>query len=62
MDSGQVKKIGQDLFVLSGMLNLHEVEDILKVEFPKDEYDTLSRFIIGQLCYSENYSKKENAK
>lgn len=38
-------------YSMAGTINLYEVEDILKVNLPTDEYDTLSGFVIGQLGY-----------
>jgi putative hemolysin len=37
--------------MISGTTNLYEVEDILKMELPTEEFDTLSGFVIGQLGY-----------
>lgn len=38
-------------YSMVGTINLYEVEDILKINLPIDEYDTLSGFVIGQLGY-----------
>lgn len=38
-------------FYMSGTTNLYEVEDVLKVDLPTQEFDTLSGFMIGQLGY-----------
>jgi putative hemolysin len=36
-------------YILQGSMELSKVQELLKVGFPVDEYDTLSGFIIGQL-------------
>ncbi|MCL6570214.1 MAG: hemolysin family protein [Bacillus sp. (in: Bacteria)] len=41
--------LGQNEYLMAGTLNLYEVEEILNIELPTQEYDTLSGFIIGQL-------------
>lgn len=51
LDVDDIEQIDQNHFIMAGTLNLYEVEDILKVELPSAEYDTLSGFILGQLGY-----------
>ncbi len=51
LDEKEVEEIDQFNYYMVGTINLYEVEDILKVELPTQEYDTLSGFIIGQLGY-----------
>ncbi|WP_129729912.1 hemolysin family protein [Ectobacillus funiculus] len=45
----QIKKLGENAFVIHGLVNLYEVEDVLKINLPTEDYDTLSGFLIGQL-------------
>lgn len=51
LDLAEIEQIDQNHYVLAGTLNLYEVEDLLKVELPNEEFDTLSGFILGQLGY-----------
>jgi putative hemolysin len=44
-------KLDENTYLIPGTTNLYEVEDILKVELPIKEFDTLSGFVIGQLGY-----------
>ncbi len=44
-------KLDENTYSMAGTINLYEVEDLLKIDFPTDEYDTLSGFVIGQLGY-----------
>jgi putative hemolysin len=50
-DEDEIFEIDSNTFLFPGTTNLYEVEDILKVELPTQEYDTLSGFVIGQLGY-----------
>jgi putative hemolysin len=43
------EKLDENTFMINGILSLRDVEDILDVELPIEDYDTLSGFIIGQL-------------
>ncbi|WP_070120940.1 hemolysin family protein [Bacillus marinisedimentorum] len=43
--------IDENTFLISGIVNLHEVEDMLKTNLPVEDYDTLSGFIIDMLGY-----------
>ena len=47
----EIQQLDHNQYVLAGTLNLYEVEDLLKVELPSEEFDTLSGFILGQLGY-----------
>ncbi|WP_147533437.1 hemolysin family protein [Bacillus marasmi] len=47
----QVEELAEGVYIMDGMTNLYEIEEILKVDFPSDDYDTLSGFLIGQLGY-----------
>lgn len=50
-DEEEIIEIDSNTYMFPGTTNLYEVEDILKVELPTKEYDTLSGFVIGQLGY-----------
>lgn len=47
----EVTQLDEKTYSMVGTINLYEVEDILKISLPIDEFDTLSGFIIGQLGY-----------
>jgi putative hemolysin len=47
----EIIQVDDRTYLFPGTTNLYEVEDFLKVELPKNEYDTLSGFVIGQLGY-----------
>jgi putative hemolysin len=51
LDLAEIEQLDQNHYVLAGTLNLYEVEDLLKVELPNEEFDTLSGFVLGQLGY-----------
>jgi putative hemolysin len=51
LEIAEIEQLDVLNFVMAGTLNLYEVEDVLKVELPNEEYDTLSGFILGQLGY-----------
>ena len=51
LDIVDIEQVDQLHFIMAGTLNLYEVEEVLKVDFPTAEYDTLSGFILGQLGY-----------
>ncbi|CEG25515.1 hemolysin family protein [Bacillus sp. B-jedd] len=43
--------IDEKTYLINGRTNLYEVEQLLKVDLPLNEYDTLSGFVIGHLGY-----------
>lgn len=47
----EITQIDEYTYIMAGTINLYEVEDILNIELPEDEFDTLSGFLIGQLGY-----------
>ncbi|WP_010281786.1 hemolysin family protein [Bacillus timonensis] len=51
IDDEEFIQLDDKTYSMAGTINLYEVEDILKVDLPTDEYDTLSGFVIGQLGY-----------
>lgn len=48
-DEFEVEQLSEDDYLINGMLSLREMKDLLQIELPIDDYDTLSGFIIGQL-------------
>ncbi|TWI54073.1 hemolysin family protein [Halalkalibacter nanhaiisediminis] len=50
-DGAEIIELAQNNYLMSGTVNLYEVEETLNVELPNEEYDTLSGFVIGQLGY-----------
>lgn len=51
MDKEDIEQINENSYLMVGTTDLDEVEELLKVDFPTEDYDTLSGFIIGQLGY-----------
>jgi putative hemolysin len=51
LDEEEIIELGPNQYMISGTTNLYEVEDILKLELPTEEFDTISGFVIGQLGY-----------
>ncbi|HHY72078.1 MAG TPA: HlyC/CorC family transporter [Bacillus bacterium] len=51
LDVNEVEVIDEFHYIMAGTMNLYEVEDILHVDLPTHDYDTLSGFMIGQLGY-----------
>lgn len=45
----EVIAIGENTFMVQGYTSLDDVEKLLDMELPTDDYDTLSGFLIGQL-------------
>jgi len=45
----EVIQMDENTYLMNGILNLHDAEKILHVEFPTAEYDTLSGFLIGKI-------------
>ena len=44
-----MERIDENTFVIRGSVSLNEVQDVLGVTLPINEYETLSGFITGQL-------------
>lgn len=47
----EVKQLATNKFSISGITHLYKLEDILHIDFPTDDYDTLSGFLIGEIGY-----------
>lgn len=45
----EIKVLGEDLFEISGMATLKELEEPLKADLPTEEFETLSGFLISLL-------------
>ncbi|VEU82354.1 hemolysin family protein [Acholeplasma hippikon] len=45
----EISEIKDDEYLIEGLTNIDDVEDILNAQLPVEEYDTLSGFILGQL-------------
>jgi putative hemolysin len=53
-DEEEIFQLEDLTYIIPGTTNLYIVEDLLKTEFPTEEYDILSGFLIGQLGYIPN--------
>ncbi|RHW41461.1 HlyC/CorC family transporter [Neobacillus notoginsengisoli] len=51
VDDEEYTMIDESTYMINGTTNLYEVERLLKVDLPIQEYDTLSGFVIGHLGY-----------
>ncbi|CAH0345375.1 hemolysin family protein [Bacillus sp. CECT 9360] len=54
IDDEEIRVLDENTYLIGGRTNLYEVEDLLKIELPNQDYDTLSGFVIGQLGYIPN--------
>ena len=45
----EIEKLDESTYLINGMISLRSLQDVLKVDLPVEEYDTLSGFLIGQL-------------
>ena len=48
-DENQVDIIDENTYMIDALMNIDEVEKILQIGLPVEEYDTLSGFILGQI-------------
>lgn len=51
MDVQEIIQVEEGNYIMAGTVHLDDVEDMLKISLPIEDYDTLSGFIIGQLGY-----------
>ncbi|QGQ44400.1 HlyC/CorC family transporter [Metabacillus sediminilitoris] len=58
IDDEEITMLDQHTYLIPGTTNLYVVEDLLKIEFPSEDYDTISGFVIGQLGYIPNEIEK----
>ncbi len=47
----EISRIDETTFTIEGITDLQEVEDLIPVEFPAGDYDTLAGFLISQLGF-----------
>ena len=45
----EVISIGDDSYIIDGLANIDDVEDIIHVGLPVEDYDTVSGFVLGYL-------------
>lgn len=48
-DEAEYVQVDERTYVFSGTFHLDELKNILLIDFPEDDYDTLSGFVIGTL-------------
>lgn len=48
------KMIAEGEYIIQGSMDLEDVQDLLDIQLPVDDYDTLSGFIVGELGYLPN--------
>jgi putative hemolysin len=58
LDIAEIIEIDPTHYVMAGTADLEDVEDVLKIDLPTQDYDTLSGFIIGQLGYFPGLDQK----
>ena len=44
-----ITEVSKDEYIIDGLADIDQVEDILEAKLPVEDYDTLSGFILGQL-------------
>lgn len=44
-----IEIVSKNLYIIDGLTDLDDVEELLQINLPVDEYDTLSGYMIGQL-------------
>ena len=59
-DENEVIQLDEHTFLMEGTLSLHDVERYIDVEFPTEEYDTLSGFLIGQIGSIPNVQERQH--
>jgi putative hemolysin len=62
IDEEEILELDENSYLIPGMTNLYVVEDLLKINFPTEDFDTLSGFVIGQLGYIPNEDEKPEVK
>lgn len=58
LDIAEIEQVDTNQYSMDGTLNLYEVEEVLKVELPSEDYDTLSGFVLGQLGYIPGHDER----
>lgn len=54
----QYEKVDDSTYLFDGSISLHQVSELIKVDLPIEEYETLSGFVIGQLGQIPNEGDK----
>jgi putative hemolysin len=60
-DEESVKKLDESTYIFEGITDIEDAAEILKIQFPDGDYDTLAGFVINQLGFVPSY-KDINAK
>lgn len=47
----EIIELDENTYLMDGTINLYEVEDVLNINLPIEDFDTLSGFMIGSLGY-----------
>lgn len=50
-DEEEVKQLTENKYSIEGITSLYKLKDLLKVDLPIDDYDTLNGFLIGEIGY-----------
>ena len=50
-EEADISKIDETTFTIEGITDLEEVEELIPVEFPDGDYDTLAGFLISRLGF-----------
>ena len=50
-EEDEISKINETTFTIEGITDLEEVEELIPVQFPEGDYDTLAGFLISQLGF-----------
>lgn len=53
-----IEQMNETEFIILGTTDLEDIQELFKVDFPIEEYDTLSGFIIGTLGYIPNADER----
>lgn len=48
-DEKEIEQLDEDTYLINGLISLREVNELLDIHLPLDEYDTLSGFLTGEL-------------
>jgi putative hemolysin len=51
VDKNEIVELENGAYIIAGSANLYTVVELLKIDLPTDEFDTLSGFVIGQIGY-----------
>lgn len=62
LDDEEIMKVDEQTYLIPGKTNLYVVEERLNIQFPTDDYDTISGFVIGRLGYIPSEEEKPEVK